>query len=62
MLYLGVLMADNPERRRFIRMGGGLALAVGAKMLGISTAHAAVSSGAIQVETENYFLRRTKVN
>jgi len=43
VLYLGVLMADNPERRRFIRMGGGLALAVGAKMLGISTAHAAVS-------------------
>src|SRR3990167_9159753 len=34
-------MADNPERRRFVRMAAGLALNVGAQLLGISTAHAA---------------------
>lgn len=36
-------MADNPERRKFLKMGAGLGLAVGAKMLGISTAYAAQS-------------------
>lgn len=34
-------MAETLERRRFLKMSGGLAIAVGAKMLGISTAYAA---------------------